>query len=239
MAGSARPAAEPTSVVDQPRGGAASPLDIAVGLAVPDPRLRKTIARALTDDGIAVTASFVAAEELAAESVGRQPDAVVLGGKASGSERAKDILRLREQLPPAVGVVVVSSSPGGKGVRKALKAGARGFVFESELTSTLAVTVRAVCAGQLSVPQELVREVHNPALSFREKQILGMVVLGFQNQEISVKLHLTESTVKSHLSSAFRKLGVSSRHEAAALILDPREGLGAGVLSIPEAERSK
>lgn len=229
---------EPSPVVDQQAGATAAVLEITVGLAVPDARLCKTIADALTEDGLTVTIPPSAAEELAADSVLRRLDVVVLAGKASGSERAREILQWRERLPD-VGVVVVSSSPGGKGVRKALKAGARGFVFESELTSTLAVTVRAVRAGQLSVPAELVREVHKPALSFREKQILGMVVLGFQNQEISVKLHLTESTVKSHLSSAFRKLGVSSRHEAAALILDPQEGLGTGVLSIPGAERSK
>ncbi len=210
--------------------------ELTVGLAVPEPQLRKRIAFALSEDGLAVTASAAAAEVLAAERVGSDPDVVVLAGEASGLARAKDILQLREQLPDA-GVVVVSSSPGGKGVRKALKAGARGFVFEAELTRALAATVRAVAAGQLAVPQELVREVEKPALSFREKQILGMVVLGFQNQEISVKLHLTESTIKSHLSSAFKKLGVGSRHEAAALILDPRAGLGTGVLSIPDAER--
>ena len=46
-----------------------------------------------------------------------------------------------------------------------------------------------------------------------------MVVLGFSNVEVASKLHVTEATVKSHLSSAYRKLGVRSRHEATDLIL--------------------
>lgn len=231
------PAVERTSVVEQPPGRTASTLVLTVGVVVLEPQLRERIAFALSEHGLTVIASAGAVEELAAKSIERDPDAVVLAGQASGLERAKEILFLRERFGDA-GVVVVSSSPGGKGIRKALRAGAKGFVFEAELANTLAATVRAVCTGQLAVPQELVGEVHKPALSFREKQVLGMVVLGFQNQEISVKLHVTESTVKSHLSSAFRKLGVSSRHEAAALILDPREGLGAGVLNIPDAERA-
>jgi DNA-binding NarL/FixJ family response regulator len=123
-------------------------------------------------------------------------------------------------------------------VRKALKAGAAGFVFESELTSALAITVRAVAAGQVAIPRELVHHVDKPALSAREKQILGMVVLGFQNQEIAAKLHLAEATVKGHLSSTFRKLDVGSRKEAAALVLDHREGLGPGILSMPGSEQT-
>jgi DNA-binding NarL/FixJ family response regulator len=61
-----------------------------------------------------------------------------------------------------------------------------------------------------------------------------MVVLGLTNGEIAHKLRLSESTVKSHLSSSFTKLGVRSRGEAASLILDPAAGLGTGILVISE-----
>jgi DNA-binding NarL/FixJ family response regulator len=59
-----------------------------------------------------------------------------------------------------------------------------------------------------------------------------MVVLGFSNAEIAKKLVLSESTIKSHLSSAFHKLGVRSRTEAAEMILDSNSGIGTGILAI-------
>ncbi len=194
----------------------------------------RCIGEALSKGGLTLAVRVTSAEKIVVAPAVRC-DLVVLGGPASSSQRAADIRLLRDRLA-GVEIVVVSAAPGGRGVRKALKAGAAGFVFESELTTTLAVTVRAVAAGQVAVPRQLVHHVDKPALSPREKQILGMVVLGFQNQEIAAKLHLAETTVKSHLSSTFKKLDVGSRKEAAALVLDHREGLGPGILRMPGPE---
>jgi len=66
----------------------------------------------------------------------------------------------------------------------------------------------------------------------REKQVLGLVVMGYMNCQIAERLFLAQSTVKSHLSSAFGKLGVRSRNEAADLILNHERGLGLGVLAL-------
>jgi hypothetical protein len=52
------------------------------------------------------------------------------------------------------------------------------------------------------------------------------------NSQIAARLFLAESTVKSHLNSAFGKLGVRSRNEAVSLILDPQRGLGLGILAV-------
>jgi DNA-binding NarL/FixJ family response regulator len=67
--------------------------------------------------------------------------------------------------------------------------------------------------------------------SHRERQVLALLVRGLGNRQIASHLFLAESTVKSHLSSAFQKLGVRSRKEAAALLMDPDEGLE-GVLEL-------
>ena len=67
----------------------------------------------------------------------------------------------------------------------------------------------------------------------REKQVLRLVVSGLRNGEIAAKLFLAESTVKSHLSSAFSKLGVRSRSEAVAVILDVESQAGRWILSLP------
>ncbi len=208
--------------------------DIVVGVAAQDGTVGRRVGDALSKGGLTLATRVSSAEQIVAAPVVRF-DVVVLAGSASGSRRAADIRLVRERLA-GVEAVVVSSAPGGRGVRKALAAGAGGFVFESELMTSLAITVRAVAAGQVAIPRQLVHHADKPALSPREKQILGMVVLGFQNQEIAAKLHLAETTVKSHLSSTFKKLDVGSRKEAAALVLDHREGLGPGILSMPGTE---
>jgi len=82
------------------------------------------------------------------------------------------------------------------------------------------------------VPADAASIFGRPTLSPREKQVLGLVVLGCSNAEIAAKLKVTEATVKTHLTSSFRKLGVRTRSDATARILDPASGLGLGILAL-------
>jgi DNA-binding NarL/FixJ family response regulator len=129
-------------------------------------------------------------------------------------------------------VVVVADDTAG---RDALEAGAAGVVVASELDGALAPTVRAVAAGQLVVPPALRGRLERPVFTSREKQVLSMIVLGCTNRDIARRLHIAETTVKSHVKSSFQKLGVHSRSHACARILDPSEGLGLGILGLTPA----
>ena len=101
---------------------------------------------------------------------------------------------------------------------------------------TLASAVRAACCGQLALPRSYRERFGRPTLTRREKQVLGLVVMGLSNAQIAGRLHLSQSTVKCHLTSSFAKLGARSRNEASALILDPVRGFGLGVLALtPQA----
>ena len=137
---------------------------------------------------------------------------------------------------PEVPTIMVLDAVDPRTVTAALREGVAGVVTRSALRETLTATIAAVACGQLCVPREFAGETERPTLSTREKQILGMVVLGFANVEIAGRLHVAESTVKSHLNSAFRKLGVRSRVEATNLILNPETGLGPGILTIPTTD---
>jgi DNA-binding NarL/FixJ family response regulator len=117
-------------------------------------------------------------------------------------------------------------------VRAVLGVGAAGIVLEREMAGTLGPCLHAVRVGQICVPRQQWRQIAPPALSAREKQILGLVVMGYMNSQIAERLFLSESTVKSHLSSAFGKLGVRSRNEAVNLILDSERGFGMGILAL-------
>jgi DNA-binding NarL/FixJ family response regulator len=129
-------------------------------------------------------------------------------------------------------VVIVCDEVRPGELRASLAAGVSGIVLEEQLASTLGPSLEAARAGQVCVPRQHTRQIEPAALSPREKQILGLVVMGYMNGQIAEQLFLAESTVKSHLSSAFGKLGVRSRNEAVDLILDPDRGLGMGILAL-------
>lgn len=148
--------------------------------------------------------------------LGQGLDVLVVSGGPAPEERISTIRRICERAP-GVAVVVILRSIGDGVARAMIAAGARGVVLRSQLEQTLAPTVRAARIGQITIPQPGRRQIFPPALSHRESTVLAMVSRGQTNAEIAESLFLAESTVKSHLRSVFAKLGVNSRHEAAAV----------------------
>jgi DNA-binding NarL/FixJ family response regulator len=201
-----------------------------IGLAAAD---EETLARL---DGAANGLEGAVLTARRAEDLDDDLDVVVL--HLTLATEADRLGELRSARPGWARIVVCSPPAGARGVRKAVEQGADGLVWESQIEATLAVTLRAVVAGQIAVPREVWRRVERPELTNREKQTLGLVIMGLSNGEIATRLFVSESTVKSHLSSAFRKLGVRSRAEAARVIADPREGLGTGILAITPTSSS-
>jgi DNA-binding NarL/FixJ family response regulator len=147
-------------------------------------------------------------------------------------------LRATMKQPDAGCVVAVSPSCGRLGARRALRAGAHSLVLEDQLEQALVPAVRAVAAGLSVVPAVLRDGVDFLSFSHREREVLRLAIEGHTNGAIASRLFLAESTVKSHLSSAFAKLGVRSRREAAAMISDADGGLGPGILAISVASPS-
>jgi len=161
------------------------------------------------------------------------PAAVVLTLPDLEEELEQSARSVRALLPHAR-ILVITGSASPRALRSLFAELVDGLILDEDVDRCLVLSVRNACAGQVSFPQSLRGTLTRPALSAREKQVLGMVVLGLTNGEIAHKLRLSESTIKSHLSSSFTKLGVRSRAEAAALILDPGAGLGTGILAISD-----
>jgi DNA-binding NarL/FixJ family response regulator len=165
--------------------------------------------------------SALAAAGHVAAPVDPAADPVVVLTVDLADAEAGDAIRLARESSPGASVVVVTPGGTDSEVRRALRAGALGVVFDGQLELTLAPAVRAVAAGFVVVPRALRQQVLRPVFSHREREVLGLVAEGATNREIADRLFLAESTVKSHLSTAFTKLGVRTRAEAAALVLDP------------------
>ncbi len=174
---------------------------------------------------------FERLEALPGEAGQQDFSAIVLWVKDTVSAPARLIAPLARRFEHTP-IVVVCAEIERWAVRAALTAGAAGVVLLDALDAALWPCLLAVQSGQTCVPRGHWRQIEPPALSAREKQILGLVVMGYMNSQIAEQLFLAESTVKSHLSSAFGKLGVRSRNEAVSLILDPERGLGMGILAL-------
>lgn len=197
---------------------------------IADQSARERIAKVLEREELGFDA-FDEAEALLGWPSERSPSLIVLWVEDTVSGLLGCVESLTQRFVQAP-VVVVCSSIERWGVRAALAGGAAGVVLTGDLDSALGPCLRAVRTGQVCVPRAHWRQVEPPALSAREKQILGLVVMGYMNSQIAEQLFLAESTVKSHLSSAFGKLGVRSRNEAVDLILNPERGLGMGILAL-------
>jgi DNA-binding NarL/FixJ family response regulator len=185
--------------------------------------IRRRMRAALELDGFAVREAETG--DALPPSAGLVAIACRLGGSADVAAARATVRRA-----PDARVVLVASEAGRRQVRAALRAGVEAVLFADQVDTALAPTVRAVQAELLVLPRAQRPAVTAASFSRRERQVLAMVAQGSSNDEIAEKLFLATSTVKSHLTSAFQKLGVSSRNEAVAVLLDPEETVGRLVL---------
>jgi DNA-binding NarL/FixJ family response regulator len=200
---------------------AQAPLIAALAHEVPE---AKRIERALGAAGQALYARVGEPADVAMLA-GDLPDVLVAVLATGLTQRDREIRQLRRLLPSGRLVLVVANDSR-RAVRRALEAGVDGVVLDAHLDAALGPTVDAVLAGQIAVPAAGRSQVERPSLSAREQEAMGLVVMGLSNKEIAARLFLAESTVKSHLSSIFTKLGVRSRAEAVELVLTAPSDVG-------------
>jgi DNA-binding NarL/FixJ family response regulator len=197
-----------------------------------------TLARigdALRTTMVSISESAPDVEGLSDQAAGST--AILLADGTTAPERKMQVHAAAARFPGNPLVVIAAASR--SGVHKALEAGAAGLVLDSQIAAALVPTIRAVAVGQVVVPGEMRRHATRPALSHRERETLALVVKGLTNRQIAARLYLAESTVKTHLTSVFAKLGVGSRSEAVALVLDPDTKLGLGVLGLAPGANGK
>ncbi len=109
----------------------------------------------------------------------------------------------------------------------ALKSGADGFVHAAMGREQVAKAVEVAQRGELVAPRQLLRYLLSQdkapdvgALSPRQREVLELVAEDLSNAEIAGRLYLSESTIKQHLRTAYKLLGVRNRTEAARTIKD-------------------
>jgi DNA-binding NarL/FixJ family response regulator len=166
------------------------------------------------------------------ESCAGSPSCVVLyagGGMEEGC--LEGMGRIRE-LHPGVPLLVLGSQLDLGLASSALKQGADGFVHAMMHPAQVLRAVEVVQKGELAAPRQLLRYLlhHNEKpeigeLSARGREILELVVEGLSNAEIAGRLYLSESTIKQHLRTAYKVLGVHNRTQAAKTMRDHAGGV--------------
>ena len=162
------------------------------------------------------------AVELAAALV---PDVILLDLKLPVLDGLGVLAELRDRNLPAR-VLVLTSVADPASVTVAMRAGAAGFLYKDVDPDALVRAVRSVHDGHTVLAPEaagsLVRSQARSAavrgfdaLTAREREVLAQVAEGRSNREIARLLHMSEKTVKTHVSSVLAKLGVADRTQAA------------------------
>ena len=165
-----------------------------------------------------------------------QPDVVLLDVRMPELDGIACLRRLQKQ-DPRVAVVMLSSYGDDEQIDAAREAGARGYVVKTVEPVDLPAVLRSALEGSTFTvwgvaPPEPAAPAGESLLSERESAVLEAVARGLSNREIGRQLWISEQTVKFHLRNVYRKLGVTSRTEAARYAY--RTGL-AGTLTVESA----
>lgn len=147
-----------------------------------------------------------------------KPDVVLLDLRMPELDGLTCLKRLRKQ-HPNLAVVILSSYSEPTQIEAARVAGAKGYVVKTVEPVDLPTVLRSALAGAdfavWGAPEPEPEQVSIPLLSERESAVLGALAQGLSNRQIGELLWISEQTVKFHLRNVYRKLGLSSRTEAA------------------------
>lgn len=166
---------------------------------------------------IEVVAEVGRGDELEAAAARLLPDVCVVDIEMPGGDGLTATRSIREA-HPQVRVLIVTTFGRPGYVSRAIKAGAGGFVVKDTPAAELAEAVRRVHAGETVVDPILARDsmaAGPDPLTPREKDVLREALTGARVADIAAALHLSQGTVRNHLSSAIAKTHTSTRGEAA------------------------
>ncbi len=150
------------------------------------------------------------------------PDVVLMDVQMAGLDGIGALRRLREELPQTK-VVILTTFGHENYLSLSARAGASGFLLKDVERSELTDTIRRAAAGEVLLASPGEMGVESEPISPRELQVLECMAQEMSNQEIAAALHISENTVKTHVSHVFNKLGAADR--SGAVLRGWRRGL--------------
>jgi DNA-binding NarL/FixJ family response regulator len=156
----------------------------------------------------------------------RKPDVAIIDiglGETSGLDVARAVLAEDS----AAGILIYTAEDDEPHLREALDCGARGFALKSGAPHELLAAIRAVAAGGEYVDPRVAAMLNVdervPALTPREREVVGLLAEGLRTQDIARHLVLSPMTVDTHARNVMRKLGARTRVHALAIAIKVQE----------------
>ncbi len=184
--------------------------------------LRATIAEA---DGIELVGEASNGAEAASLSLSLVPDVMLFDMRMPDGGGLGAIEQVVAQRPDAR-IIVLTSFETEDEVKKAIDAGASGYILKNSGGVDISAAIRAVYEGGMPLDPRVASKLLSRSagrrgqtlpISTRQREILGLISRGSSNAQIAGHLHLAEATVKAHLTNIFRILGVSDRTQAVVI----------------------
>ena len=170
------------------------------------------------ESDLEVVASARNGRDALALALAHRPDVVVTDIEMPGLTGLELAAELKRRASPARVVILTTFARPGY-LRRALEAGASGYLLKDAPSHRLADAIRRVHGGGRSVDPELASEAwsEDDPLTDRERQVLRLAADGRSGSEIAAELHLSEGTVRNYLSDAVGKLGGRNKVDAARI----------------------
>ena len=193
------------------------------------PLTRDALAALLTQQGFEVVGDAASGEEAILAARSQQPDLVLLDLTMPGMDGLTALPKIRAEAPECE-VVVLTASDAEENLLAAIRGGAAGYLLKTESPEQIATFLRGVVRGEAALSGGVARrlldrvreggrldgipEAITRTLSAREVEVLLLLDEHLGTDEIAQRLYISEHTVRSHVKSLLKKLGVSSRREA-------------------------
>ncbi|OII67389.1 response regulator transcription factor, partial [Streptomyces sp. CC77] len=170
-----------------------------------------------SEPGLTVVGEAGGGEEAVAAAAKLRPEVVLmdlqLGPGMDGVEATRRITQASYAR-----VLVLTTYDTDADITRAIDAGATGYLLKAERPEELFAAIRAAAEGRTALSAPVAGRVMNrvrgaaaPALTARERDILGQLARGLGNRDIARALFISEATVKTHLGRIYAKLGVETR----------------------------
>jgi two-component system response regulator DesR len=169
------------------------------------------------EDDIEVAAQVASGDDVVPAALEVRPDVALLDIEMPGRNGLDAAADLRDRLPGCRVVILTTFGRPGY-LRRAMEAGAHGFLVKDGPVEELATAIRRVLKGERVIDPALAAAALSAGpspLTDRERDVLASAADGSTIADIARRLHLSESTVRNYLSSAIGKTGTRNRIEAA------------------------